>query len=329
METRSKFLVKLSQQLFPDSLEQEQFIDALIHPQPFHPCILWCQTPPDSLPFAVESPLPWQPDFVDRLAIATRPGQSPLHQQGYYYCLDFSSVFAASVLLTIPTPVRLVVDMCASPGGKSLFAWRSLQPEFLLSNEVIGKRIGSLLSNLKRCTSLTAGTKMAIANLDPKILAQEIPNMADVVVVDAPCTGQSLLAKGEKAPGCFHPVAINKNANRQKRILANSAQVVAPQGYLAYMTCAYSVEENEAVSQWLIDRFPHVQPIPVPHLAPFQSRLAPFPCYRIFPQDRLGAGAFTILFQNTSTATRAIEAQSLSSSFFQRPGLIALGSRIK
>ncbi len=125
-------------------------------------------------------------------------------------------------------------------------------------------------------------------------------NSSHLVIVDAPCTGQSLLAKGGKAPGCFHPTAINKSANRQKRIIANSAGMVAPQGYLAYMTCTYSSEENEQVREWFLERFPQFQPVVIPHLAGYQSHLATMPCYRMWPQEGLGAGAFTDLFKNRS-----------------------------
>ena len=126
----------------------------------------------------------------------------------------------------------------------------------------------------------------------------------DLVIVDAPCSGQSLLAKGEKAPGCFHPTAINKSANRQKRIIANSAQLVAPQGYLAYMTCTYSPAENEQVCQWFMSKFPHFVPVQVDDLAAYQSHLTDIPCYRLFPQDRLGAGAFTALWRNSQEGDR-------------------------
>ena len=295
MEKTSNLLLKLSRRLFDNPAEQEKFIQALIHPKPFHPCILWCKDKPAILPFAVEPPAPWQPPFVDRLSLGEKPGQHPLHEQGYCYCLDFSSVFAASTLLTIHPPVHLVFDMCAAPGGKSVFAWRALQPELLMSNEVIGKRTGMLISNLKRCHI----SPTVVMSKDSSVLAQLIPSSSQVVMVDAPCTGQSLLAKGGKAPGCFHPTAVNKSANRQKRIIANSAQLVAPQGYLAYMTCTYSSEENEQVCEWFLERFPQFQPVVIPHLAAYQSHLAAIPCYRIWPQERLGAGAFTVLFKNT------------------------------
>lgn len=290
----SKLLLKLSRYLFKKQVEQEKFIEALIHPQPFNPCILWCNETEIS-PFSAELATPWQPSFVERLSLGQKPGQHPLHEKGYYYCLDFSSVFAASTLLTIQLPIPLVFDMCAAPGGKSIFAWRALHPGLLICNEVIGKRIGMLTSNLKRCHI----NPSIVLRKDSNVLAQIIPNSSSLVVVDAPCTGQSLLAKGEKAPGCFHPTAINKSANRQKRIIANSAQMVAPQSYLAYMTCTYSVEENERVIEWLLEKFPQFQPIVVPHLTAYQSHLTSIPCYRMWPQDRLGAGAFTVLLKNT------------------------------
>ena len=300
----SNLLLKLSRRIFEDPESREKFIEALINPQPFHPCILWCQEKPEISPFTTEVPFFWQPDFIDRLSLVVKPGKHPLHDQGYFYCLDFSSVFAASSLLTISQsiisqPVNTVFDMCAAPGGKSIFAWRLLQPNLLISNEVIGKRLGMLISNFKRCHIYPR----AIVNRDPSIFADNIPLSSNLVIVDAPCSGQSLLAKGDKAPGCFHPTTINKNANRQKRIIANSAQIVAPKGYLAYTTCTYSPEENEGVCEWLLKKFPQFKAIEINHLTAYQSELTTIPCYRMFPQSRLGAGAFTVLFQNTEEKT--------------------------
>jgi 16S rRNA C967 or C1407 C5-methylase (RsmB/RsmF family) len=295
MPSASNLLQKLSYTLFTDPAEQQRFIEALLTPQPYSPCILWLQPQPGESPFSVESPLPWQPVFVDRLAIASKPGQHRLHDQGEYYCLDFSSVLAASITLAIPTPPAIILDLCAAPGGKSIFLWRQFQPAQLISNETIGKRVGMLIGNLKRCHI----QPVTVLSCDPSQLAEALPQTIDLVFVDAPCTGQSLLAKGMKVQGCFHPVTIRQNAQRQKRILANAAQLVAPGGYLAYSTCAFSPEENEQVGQWLMRKFPRFLPIKVEPLTEFQSPLTDLPCYRMWPQSGLGAGAFAMLFQNT------------------------------
>ncbi|MEG3971597.1 RsmB/NOP family class I SAM-dependent RNA methyltransferase [Microcoleus sp. T2B6] len=300
MGSPSNLLLKLSRSLFADTAEQEKFIHAVTNPHTFNPAILWLQPKPTGNPFNLEIPVSWQPEFVARLALESQPGKHSLHQAGHYYCLDFSSIFAASTLLTIPQPIKLILDMCVAPGRKSVFAWKTLKPEALLCNEVIGKRMGMLISNLRRCQIQPS----AAANADSKILAEKMPQTANLVIVDAPCTGQSLLAKGDKAPGCFHHVTINSNANRQKRILANSAKIVAPQGYLAYMTCTYSTAENEQVSEWLLSKFPEFGPVIVPHLEKYRSHVTEIPCDRMWPQDRLGAGAFTVLFHNTSDGER-------------------------
>lgn len=289
----SKLLEKFSQRLWPELQQQQDFVSALTTPQPLNPCIAWLGERSESSPFIQLSPLPWQLRFVDRLGIDERPGKHPLHQQGAYYCLDFSSVFAASVLTVIDKEPKVVIDLCAAPGGKSILAWKILQPQLLLSNEVIGKRVGLLIDNLRRCRI----HPVKVLSSDTQVLADNLSSGAEVVLVDAPCTGQSLLAKGGKAPGCFHPVSIKHNAKRQKRILANAAQLVAPGGYLAYMTCAFSEAENERVCVWFTRRFPQFVPQVIPLLKDFQSHLTDRPCYRMWPQSRLGAGAFTVLFR--------------------------------
>lgn len=309
----SNLLLKLSRRLFAEGCDRDAFVAALTNPQPYPTAILWIQPRPVEVPFAIAPPLSWQPAWVDRLAIDQRPGQHPLHQAGAYYCLDLASVFAASVLTAMPGSVASVLDLCAAPGGKSLLAHRALTPHHLWCNEVVRKRVKILISNLKRCGLFDA----LVFNLDPQVLAEQLPHSASVVIVDAPCSGQSLLAKGDQALGCFHPVNIKKNASRQKRILASAAQIVAGGGYLAYMTCTFSPEENEQVGEWLLKKFPHFEAVTVPALADYASPLAEFPCYRLWPQSGLGAGGFTALFRHGGDASEPIHRDFLAANGMQ------------
>ena len=131
-------------------------------------------------------------------------------------------------------------------------------------------------------------------------MARVAPASADVVIVDAPCSGQSLVARGRDAPGCFHPATINLNANRQRRILANAATCVAREGSLLYITCTYSEKENERNLEWFLNHFADFAAVPVPALSRHQSHLSSHPCYRLWPQETWGAGGFVARLERSS-----------------------------
>lgn len=298
METKpSKLLIKNAQKLFESPDDQEAFIKTIISPQQFDPCLVWVKSPPSPLP----SPLKGEGNnglfnFVEHVPSSSQPGKNVLHDQGFYYCLDFSSVFMASVIRGIDQKIESILDLCSAPGGKGIISWCYFSPKELVCNEVIKKRLPQLTANLKRCQI----QPVKVISSDPQHLTKIYPSYFDLVVVDAPCSGQALLAKGKKADGCFHPVLIKKNAMRQRRILACASQLVSPGGYLAYMTCTYSAEENEDQLSWLAKKFPAMLPIVVSSLEKFQSHLSKKPCYRLWPQQELGAGGFTCLFKKVT-----------------------------
>lgn len=297
MQRLSPQALKFAARLLGETPKRDSFVAALEAGAAGERAVLWLSQPPPERPWHTEDPFPWQPSFVDRIHSMERPGAHELHEAGAYYCLDLSSVFAASVMNSeafnrfefAPT----ILDVCAAPGGKSIFAWRCLKPNLLLSNEVIGKRTAALISNMKRCK--IAGSR--VIREDPSRLAERLPAFADVVLVDAPCSGQSLIAKGEDSPGCFHPSVINTNSNRQRRILANSSATVAAGGRLIYMTCTYAREENEGVVEWFLKKFPHFTSIKIPELSNFQSELSSAYSYRLWPDLGMGAGAFVAVFE--------------------------------
>ncbi|MBL9155578.1 MAG: RsmB/NOP family class I SAM-dependent RNA methyltransferase [Verrucomicrobiales bacterium] len=292
--------------LFPDRpAEADAFLAALLGGAIDTPCVLWtggaAPKPSPFPPAAADPALDWLPPFVNRLAPGTEPGKDPLHEAGACYSLDFSSVWAASALLEVARtglPVPRVLDSCAAPGGKSVFASLALRPDFLLANEVIGKRLAILRRNLTRCRLPHAHTQ----RLDPRDLARLAAGAFAVVIVDAPCSGQSLLAKGIENPGAFHPATVKGNAKRQTGILTAAAACVAPGGWLLYATCTFSERENEGPVRRLLERRPDFAAVPVAHLEPWRSPHADFPAYRLFPHGGLGAGAFTALLRRGSAA---------------------------
>lgn len=290
----SKGLVKLAGKLFQEADEQKRFIDSITAPETQDICLIWLNS--DEPGFSVLEKNFWESSFIYRVENSVKPGATKEHELGQFYCLDTSSVFSASVMKEIHEKPDTILDLCSSPGGKGIYAWRLFKPEMLICNEVIGKRIPALISNLKRCTI----SPSKVTNLDTRIFAEKFQSIADLVIVDAPCSGQSLLVKGKRSDGCFHPAAINMNSNRQKRILANASSTVKGGGHLAYMTCTFSPEENEKVIEWFLKRFSMFSPVEVEGYKEFQSHLTTIPCYRLWPHRTKGAGGFSCLLKKNS-----------------------------
>jgi 16S rRNA C967 or C1407 C5-methylase (RsmB/RsmF family) len=185
-----------------------------------------------------------------------------------------------------------IIDVCASPGGKSLLAMRALPQSTLHANETIGKRVGALKENLTRC-----GIPAVVTSNDPKILADNYGPTFDIVLADVPCSGQSLLARGLKNEGCFHDINVGKNTGRQRRILAECIRLCKPGGYIAYSTCTYAQSENEGVVEWALSKHDGCSTVEIPLLNAHRSQLSSEFCYRLWPQQGVGAGAFLSLIQ--------------------------------
>ena len=303
MAEATNLMKKAAAALFPDSgEEQASFLHALLVPGPRGNAIVWTVPPRhgeiETLP---RQDLPdWLPDFIEVVAPGVKIGLSEAYKTGEVYPLDFSSVLTGSAMLAardlLPREAR-VLDLCAAPGGKSILASALLHPGLILANEVEGRRLGPLRHNLSRCRIAAAHTQ----RLDPEEIARLAPEAFDLCLVDAPCSGQSLLAKGIENLGCFHPSTVKGNARRQARILASAAGTVAPGGFLLYTTCTFSLRENEGAIEKLLESRPDFAPVEVPHLASLRSALAPFPAYRVYPHLSPGAGGFAVLLRRDGT----------------------------
>lgn len=289
----SKFFNKLARKLQLLEPDQKKFELAVTEGLKLNSCIVWTKPRPNDPPFDVLPVLKNQPHTVDRMPSPFRPGKHALHEQGFYYSLDYASVLMCLPLQTINPSPRIIFDVCASPGGKSAMVHSLFHPEVLIANEVMGNRCGALISNLKRCE-----IPSIVMSRDTEVLKEHFGETADLVIVDAPCSGQSLLVKKETAPGCFHPTNVNKCMNRQRRIIANSSALVKPQGYLLYSTCTYSPEENEELCEWFISKFSYFETVEISSLQAHQSKLTPLFTYRFFPGTETGAGGFTCLLRN-------------------------------
>jgi 16S rRNA C967 or C1407 C5-methylase (RsmB/RsmF family)/NOL1/NOP2/fmu family ribosome biogenesis protein len=173
----------------------------------------------------------------------------PLLHAGGYYVQEPSSMFLEqAVLQTIdPNGALNVLDLCAAPGGKSTHLLSLLSKKSLVvSNEVIRSRALILTENIQKWGSLNT----VVTNNDPKDF-QRLGSFFDVIVVDAPCSGEGLFRKDANAMDEWSPENILLCANRQKRILKDILPALKREGILIYSTCTYNENENEEVLKWL------------------------------------------------------------------------------
>ena len=167
-------------------------------------------------------------------------GASPYHHAGAVYMQDPGAMASAAALDIRPD--WWVADLCAAPGGKSSqVAERLGDGGFLLSNEYVPKRAKIIVGNLERL-----GVRNAIVtSLDTARLRDMYEGCFDLVVVDAPCSGEGMFRKSEEAVEDWSEENVALCAKRQLEILTNARGMVKAGGYLLYSTCTYSPEENE------------------------------------------------------------------------------------
>ncbi len=222
-----------------------------------------------------------------------RTGSFDDYREGLYYPLDLSSCWESAALAELGIP-RRSLDLCAAPGGKSMLMLARWQPQEHVANEVNAARRGILRQNMEQC----GYDAVRVTGLRPDQWGKS-GELFDLLLVDAPCSGQSLLAKGLKNPGCLGSSMVNGNAKRQRGILLSVLPNVAPGGHLLYSTCTYDPEENEKVMAYILRRAEGWQAQELPSLSPFRSALADFPCYRLMPAHGFGAGGFCCLLKKS------------------------------
>lgn len=180
-----------------------------------------------------------------------------------------------------------ICDLCASPGGKATALVEAIGDDgFVLANEPIRSRLPPLAFNLAR----TGSDRYAVSCLDPESLADRLGGVFDLVLVDAPCSGQALLSRGRQNVSALAAKQIAHSAARQSRILDAAVRLLRPGGRLVYSTCTFAEAENEAQVERLTENGmarPHL----VERLDAYRS--CRDGCYRLWPHLHQCAGSFT------------------------------------
>ncbi|GAB3539088.1 methyltransferase RsmF C-terminal domain-like protein [Spirosoma fluminis] len=243
----------------------------------------------------------------------------PSFQAGAYYVQEASSMLLNEALkqtVNLIRPLR-VLDLCAAPGGKSTLLASAVHPDSLLiCNEVIRSRVSVLRENLDKW----GYPNVVVSSHDPDDM-QKLNGFFDLVVIDAPCSGEGLFRKDPDAIQEWSEANVQLCSARQKRILAAAAPLLDEGGILIYSTCTYNDAENVDNVRYLTENG-------------FRNRALALPAewnvveketngavgYQCYPHKVRGEGFFISVFQKTGfTATVKLDARTFRSIRALRP----------
>lgn len=166
-------------------------------------------------------------------------GKCKAYELGLIYPQDTESSYSSTFINDID--INLIVDLCAAPGGKSINIINKYKDALCVSNDVNSKRVGELSKNLERLGL----TNSIITSKNPKDLAKELKGNVDLVILDAPCSGEGMIRKYPEILDDYSLANIESLAKIQEGLLENAYDLVRKDGYILYSTCTYAFEEDE------------------------------------------------------------------------------------
>lgn len=223
----------------------------------------------------------------------------PLFHAGVYYVQEASSMFLDHILKTFVERPSVVLDLCAAPGGKSTLTLSVLpKGSVLVANEIVRQRSQILAENI-----IKWGCPNAIVTNNCASDFRELGQVFDVVICDAPCSGEGMFRKDAKAIDEWSPQNVEMCQSRQREILTDIWPCLKPGGLLIYSTCTYNLKENEENVQWAVENLgAEVLDCKVPEEWGITENMlegADFPVYHFFPHKTVGEGFFACVMRKS------------------------------
>ncbi len=185
--------------------------------------------------------------------LSERPkfSHDPSYHAGLYYPMEASSMFLSHVLTQVElADDALLLDLCAAPGGKSLILKDAFPDHLLVSNEIDAKRVHVLKENAIRW-----GTENHVIIHSDAARLQRSALQFDLILVDAPCSGEGLFRKDKKSRAEWTAERAAGCAVRQSVILDDVVPLLADGGWLMYSTCTFNPQENMQQVDRLVEEF--------------------------------------------------------------------------
>lgn len=225
-------------------------------------------------------------------------GKSPEHVTGLVY----SQEPAAQIVGQVASPQKgmKVLDLAAAPGGKSTHLLSYLENTGLLvSNEISSKRAKILVENIERF----GARNVVVTNESAERLAKVFSAYFDMIVLDAPCSGEGMFRKDPAAIDYWDASYPAQCAQLQREILASAMDMLAPAGQLIYSTCTWSPEENEEIVSWLLENY-DLELVPIDKINGMVDGIGYPETARMYPQHFKGEGQFVAKFRSLAESSR-------------------------
>lgn len=218
-------------------------------------------------------------------------GKSPEHVTGLIYSQEPAAQMVAQV--AHPHEGMKVLDLAVAPGGKSTHLLSYLNNTGLLvSNEINNKRSKILVENIERF----GARNVLVTNESAERLAKVFSSYFDLIILDAPCSGEGMFRKQPDAMGYWSLDYPAQCAALQREILEDAVKMLANGGELVYSTCTWAPEENEEIVAWLLDEFP-LELVDIPKLNGMTPGIDYPETARMYPHHFKGEGQFVAKFR--------------------------------
>lgn len=167
-------------------------------------------------------------------------------KDGEFTIQDESSALVAQIMN--PEPGSIVIDVCSAPGGKSVHIAQKMQNK----GRIISRDIHEHKLNLIRKNTERLGIDIIETEIyDAEEIDDSLINLADYVLVDAPCSGLGLIRRKPEIKINKTQEDINSLSNLQFKILNNAKNYLKVGGTLIYSTCTLGKRENMDI----VDKF--------------------------------------------------------------------------
>ncbi len=177
--------------------------------------------------------------------------KSSAFKKGLFYIQDPAAALAAYVLS--PGENETVIDMCAAPGGKSLFISDLMNNKGrVISCDIYEHKINLIKENAEKYGSTIIEPILS----DATVFKPEFENLADRVLCDVPCSGLGIVGKKPDIRHSRKPSDIDELSKLGIDILNNASRYLKSGGVLVYSTCTIEPEENENVIEKFLAEHP-------------------------------------------------------------------------